>query len=574
MHASQMRVTSLEQLIKLKIINFMCYDPDVEEHPHDGLTLLSNINVRKVQGDCAFMFSCEKRENVAAGDAQKVTEDCLVVDSFPGLLPSKDGGRSTQPSKKFVELCGGAARAQEILELHIKRVALLCRICELVQGKPPAVVSWGENAMALVALLGDRVRVLGHHMHPTRALMVFQKNWAGLEYLKHVQGSDECLTAIAKELGMTLLREDGDIWYWRRLWKNDEAAGAEFSTMMTERWAEDGDLRLEYDEGCGAFWEMQQRWFATQRERAKAAFFLHETGDRAKGGDGKWWLRHEKRYGPSRFVGVRMEDGRWKVRLWLDGKYVHIGRCDNEEDAARLADALLVLVRREAPRNLTESFVEFLGTGCDGDVPAALVQAALRRVGRVDVTETESVGAAEARDAASSSLEKEIDEAIAADPVKRRLASTDLSGWLPRARSKPHANWNEAQGRTMERQGVKTVRDLALVNMGNMKLALASTLGEDTKNGRLTARRKLWNWKCAAARLLGVVVELDREKPPPLRKPAERTPAHQRALDVASRWVAHADAPDEKLATEYAEALAAIARDVVAKQQKKKKRRR
>ena len=208
MHASQMRVTSLEQLIKLKIINFMCYDPDVEEHPHDGLTLLSNINVRKVQGDCAFMFSCEKRENVAAGDAQKVTEDCLVVDSFPGLLPSKDGGRSTQPSKKFVELCGGAARAQEILELHTKRVALLCRICELVQGKPPAVVSWGENAMAFVALLGDRVRVLGHHMHPTRALMVFQKNWAGLEYVKHVQGSDECLTAIAKELGMTLLRED------------------------------------------------------------------------------------------------------------------------------------------------------------------------------------------------------------------------------------------------------------------------------------------------------------------------------------------------------------------------------
>ena len=198
----------------------------------------------------------------------------------------------------------------------------------------------------------------------------------------------------------------------------------------------------------------------------------------------------------------------------------------------------------------------------------------------------ESVDAAEARDTASSSLAKEIDEAITADPEKSRLASTDLSGVLPRARSdEPRANWNEAQGRTMERQGVKTVRDLALVNMGNMKLALASTLGEDTKNGRLTARRKLWNWKCAAARLLGVVVELDREKPPPLRKPAERTPAHQRALDVASRWVAHADAPDEKLATEYAEALAAIARRQLSKKssggddgaepsQKKKKRRR
>ena len=43
---------------------------------------------------------------------------------------------------------------------------------------------------------------------------------------------------------------------------------------------------------------------------------------------------------------------------------------------------------------------------------------------------------------------------------------------------------------------------------------------------------------------------------------------------MASRWVAHADTPDDAFATEYAEALAAIARDVVAKQQKKKKRRR
>ena len=558
MHASQMRVTSLEQLIKVTIINFMCYDPDVEEHPHDGLTLLSNINVRKVQGDCAFMFSCEKRENVAAGDAQKVTEDCLVVDSFPGLLPSKDGGRSTQPSKKFVELCGGAARAQEILELHIKRVALLCRICELVQGKPPAVVSWGENAMELVALLGDRVRVLGHHMHPTRALMVFQKNWAGLEYLKHVQGSDECLTAIAKELGMTLLREDGEIWYWRRLWKNDEAARAE------NGWAEDGDSRLEYDEGCGAFWEMQQRWFATQRERAKAAFFLHETGDRAKGGDGKWWLRHEKRFGPSRFFGMYLEDGRWRVRLWLDGKTVHIGAADNEEDAARLVDVLLVRVRGEAPRNLTESFVEWLETGCDGDVPAEVVVAALRRVGRVDVRGVESVEAAEALDAASS-VEDEIAAAVA-KPENQSQASTPL-------RDVPKAKWTVDQAGRMERNGVKTVGDLAKVNVDDEELALALTLC-----GRhVDARKTLWRWKRAAALLLRVPIG---DKPPKKNGTGkrvykqERTTKEQRALDVATRWVAHADTPDLAFVKRYAEALAAIARDCVANQQKKKKRRR
>ena len=48
---------------------------------------------------------------------------------------------------------------------------------------------------------------------------------------------------------------------------------------------------------------------------------------------------------------------------------------------------------------------------------------------------------------------------------------------------------------------------------------------------------------------------------PELRKPAERTPKQQRALDVAARWAAsRAGTVDEELATKYAEALAAIAR--------------
>lgn len=85
------------------------------------------------------------------------------------------------------------------------------------------------------------------------------------------------------------------------------------------------------------------------------------------------------------------------------------------------------------------------------------------------------------------------------------------------------------------------------------------------------ARKTLWSRKRAAAALLDVTLD---DKPPPLWKPVERTPAQQDALDVASRWAARADAPDAKLATEYAEALADIARDCVAKQQKKKKRRR
>ena len=94
---------------------------------------------------------------------------------------------------------------------------------------------------------------------------------------------------------------------------------------------------------------------------ATARFIDLETADFAAGGEGDWWVGYEKSWGPSRFFGVRMQDGRWVVRLTVGGgREAHIGMCDDEEDAARLIDALLVLVRREAPRNLTESFVEWL----------------------------------------------------------------------------------------------------------------------------------------------------------------------------------------------------------------------
>ena len=314
-----------------------------------------------------------------------------------------------------------------------------------------------------------------------------------------------------------------------------------------------------------------QRWWALRRERATERFEALVTADKDAGGDGQWWLRHGKSYGPSRFFGVRMVNGRWKVELTVGGKKVYIGLCDEEEDAARLANLIIVAVRREASKNFTESFVEFLGTG--GDVPEALVAAALLRVGRVDVKGAESVEAAEAK-AAASSLEEEIDEAITADPEMQsragmklsdvRLHGSGLGAWD--TGSIKGANWNKAQGSHMERQGVNTVRNLALVNMDNMELALRLTLCDDTASGRQAARRKLWNWKGAAAALVGVddIGELPKLKNGRKLK-EERTPAAQRALDVASRWVAHAGTADDAFATEYAEALAAVARRLLSK---------
>ena len=183
---------------------------------------------------------------------------------------------------------------------------------------------------------------------------------------------------------------------------------------------------------------------------------------------------------------------------------------------------------------------------------------------------------AEAR-AAASSVEAKIAAAVA-KPENHSRASMPLSDagydsglgtWDKSLKTK----WNAEQGRHMEAKGVKTVRNLALVNMDNMKLLLTLALCDDTASGRLTARRKLWNWKGAAAALVGVddIGELPKLKQG--RKPKEeRTTKEQDALDVASRWVAHAGTPDPAFVKDYADALAAIARGV--SEPKKKKRRR
>ena len=126
----------------------------------------------------------------------------------------------------------------------------------------------------------------------------------------------------------------------------------------------------------------------------------------------------------------------------------------------------------------------------------------------------------------------------------------------------------------LEESLIETVGDLARVDVDNRALAMAVTNASQYGG----ARRTLWNWKRAAADFLGVEIP---KKPPPKNgtgkavSKRERTTKEQDALDVAARWAAsRAGTVDEELATKYAEALAAIARDCVAKQQKKKKRRR
>ena len=250
--------------------------------------------------------------------------------------------------------------------------------------------------------------------------------------------------------------------------------------------------------------------------------------------------------------------GRWVVRLTVDGKLVYFGKCDEEKDAARLVDALRVVVREEAPKNYPQPFVEFLEAG-GGDAAAALVAAALLRVGRVDVKGAESVEAAEALDAASSSLAKEIDEAIAADPEMQARAGMKLSDagydsglgtWDTSLRTK----WNTAQGGHMEAKGVTRPRPRA-GEYGEHDLALALTLCDDTKTAARLLKETLELER--RGRRLSVWVILASVKLKNGRVEAERTTPEQDALDVATRWAAsRAGTVDDAFATEYAEALA------------------
>ena len=495
-HTSQMRITSLEQLLLLQLINFLCYDPLVKAHPRDGKTLLSNICVVKVQGKGkkSFYWSCEKRNMLAAGDAAKATENVVVLDAFPVLLPTNEDGVSTKPASKFVEICGGAQNAKALLQLHVARIALMCHIWELAHGKPLAVASWGENARALVALLGGRVRVLGHHMHPHCALMIYQKNWNSLDFLKHIQGLDECLTAIAKELGMTLLRKDGKIWYWRRLWKNDEAAGDAFADHNWE-----GSI-LRY-EGL-----------------AEACEAAHNHR--------KWWLHRKERTGPSKWWGVGFERPSWVAYTYIGGVKLRVATCEDEDGAGLAADFARVALGL-APKNFPafwDSIKAWVKAGENGVVPAA-APVVFRGSVRVDGV---LIGVSEA----VSSLEAEIKAAIA---EKSDVAEELIRDVIRGLKGKQADDLNDA--------GIHTVADLAGANVDDAALLEASGY-----NDARTARAKLWSWIGAAAKRFDVDIGALPKKPRKTSKPKaaktstkERPQAHQHVRDgVANcsiRWL-------------------------------------
>ena len=76
-------------------------------------------------------------------------------------------------------------------------------------------MSWGENGLALKKALGARVHALPNHMHPHAAMLLYQNRAGKLNWEKHIKGSDRALAAYARTVGLEVVREDGEVLYWR-----------------------------------------------------------------------------------------------------------------------------------------------------------------------------------------------------------------------------------------------------------------------------------------------------------------------------------------------------------------------
>ena len=229
---SQSDVNSLAELLNEAIAHIMCFDPDTDDHLRDGKTNKANVCVGKVIGPHSFIKSAEKRDETAKGDAEK--NGGRVQDIYPILMRRKDdNGHSITPSTEFRRACGGAERADALMELHLEAISVTFLICELAHGEKPAVATWGEDACAAMeAVFGDAVNNLGRHIHPMAGTLIYRGMWGSLDFEKHIVASDRCLTAIAKHLGMTVLGANDEINYWRRMFANDADVIAEAKEEM------------------------------------------------------------------------------------------------------------------------------------------------------------------------------------------------------------------------------------------------------------------------------------------------------------------------------------------------------
>ena len=98
---SQFRITSLRRHLGTRVFHLMCYDPESNNHPLDGMTNYNNKSVGMVMGPGCILERCRKRGKIE-GDVGLATELCRVVDAFCALLATKVDGAPTKPARAFV----------------------------------------------------------------------------------------------------------------------------------------------------------------------------------------------------------------------------------------------------------------------------------------------------------------------------------------------------------------------------------------------------------------------------------------------------------------------------------------
>ena len=209
------RVHSLKELLAVRIFSAMNYDL-AKGHPGDEGTNLANTNVRWLLE--RGWRSLAKRGMICEGDVEKAAVGVVIIDAHPFAMAWKgDNGKPLEPDDQMIEMCGGVKEAEEMMLLYISYLSALMGTWCKAFGKRAPVVTFGEYAERLGAMLGDVADVVGRAMHPTAGFIFMRAPSRKLKLDKHLRGTDRALEAIARIQGIELLQ--GEIKYWP-VWKS------------------------------------------------------------------------------------------------------------------------------------------------------------------------------------------------------------------------------------------------------------------------------------------------------------------------------------------------------------------
>ena len=117
----------------------------------------------------------------------------------------------------MIEICGGVKEAEEMMLLYVSYLSALMGTWCKAYGKRAPLVTYGEYARFLGAMLGDVADAVGRAMHPTAGFIFMRAPSRKLKLDKHLRGTDRALEAIARIQGIELLQ--GEIKYWP-VWKS------------------------------------------------------------------------------------------------------------------------------------------------------------------------------------------------------------------------------------------------------------------------------------------------------------------------------------------------------------------